>query len=236
MTPTAIRERRLIIAANSLGGAEAALAYCGPILEWSPAQPIGLIIEPDSAAYRTSGGHRLVSSTGALLTIPSLDQLRRIARGDANAFRTRLSGVASALNTDSVCELSEGELVSMACTKISEDDILVLGQRPMLARPGKVLLLSTLERSSEASSALAEAMAQGASTTVSILPTEHPTAPVDLIDRIDRSYAGAVVADFETGPLRSEEDLRRLFAAARCPVVVLGASRIRRLKAEDAAK
>lgn len=234
MTAAASRERRLIIAATSLGGAEAALAYCRAILEWFPATPTGLIIEPDSAAYQTSLGHRLVSSNGTLLTIPSPDQLRRIAKGDAKALRTRLSYLAANLNADSGCELAKGDLVHMACVRIVEDDVLMLGQRPMLACRGKVLLLASENGAADASHGLAYAIAQDASTTVTILSAEHPAATADLIDRIDRSHASAVIVDFKSGPLRSEDDLRRIFAAARCPVVVLGASCLRRAKAKEA--
>lgn len=230
MTGSVIRERGLVIAAESLGGAEAALAYCRTILESFPGRPRGLIIEPDTAALRTSPGQRLVSPSGAYLAIPSADRMRRIAERDAVALRKRLSGVAAETKTEWGCELSKGELVAAACAKIGEADILLLGQRPMQARRGTVLLLEAAGSASTAARDLAEAMARGVSTTVSTLQAE----PGALVELVDRRYASAVVVDLGAGPFRTVEDLRRLFAAARCPVAVLGAERLRRVETEGA--
>jgi hypothetical protein len=230
MTGSVVRTRNLVIAADSIGGAEAALACCRTIFEEFRARPTGLIIEPDDAALPTGPGRRLVSFSGAFLTFPSPDRLRRMAKADADRLRLRLSSMAAELKTDWACELSKGELVHTACGRIGEADILLLGQRPMQARRGKVLLLEGEEGASEAARSLAEAMARDVSTTVSALQAE----PAVLVDLVDRRYASAVVVDLGTGPFRNEEDLRRLFAAARCPVAVLGAERLRRAKTEGA--
>ncbi|MBP0480902.1 hypothetical protein [Sagittula salina] len=234
MTNSVIQMRNLVIAAESLGGAEAALACCRAILEVFRARPTGLIIEPDAAALQIGPGHRLVSSSGALIAFPSQNRLRRIAKADADQFRRRLSSVASEMKTDWACELKTGELVSAACAKIGEADILVLGQRPMQARRGKVLLLEAEGGASEASHSLAQTMARGVSTAVLPLRAERQTEPAALVDLVDRHYASAVVVDLGDGPFRSEDDLRQLFAAARCPLAVLGAGRLRHDKGEDA--
>ena len=230
MTGSVARERKLLIASESLGGAEAALACCRTLFEVFRARPTGLIIEPDDAALPTGPGRRLVSFSGVLLALPSPDRLRRIARGDADRLRLRLSGVAAELKTDWACEMSKGELVSAACARIGETDILVLGQRPMRAPRGRVLLLEAEGKPSEAARGLADAMARSVSTVVETLTAE----PAALVELVDRRYASAVVVDLGTGPFRNEEDLRRLFAAARCPVAVLGAERLRRAKTEGA--
>lgn len=228
MSAVAARARRLVIAAESLGGAEAALAFCRSILEWSPAKPTGRIIDSDSAGYWTGSGNRLVSTGGAVLPIPPPDRLRRMARGDAEALAARLAGLATELNTESTCELCEGELVSMACATIEHDDILILGQRPVVPRRGKVLLLEAGHGASVAARGLADALAWANATSVSLISPARDADQDALIAQVDRSHAGVVVADFEAGPLSGEDELRRLFAAARCPVTVLGGSRIRR--------
>ena len=89
-----------------------------------------------------------------------------------------------------------------------------------------MLLLEAEGKPSEAARSLADAMARSVSTVVETLTAE----PAVLVDLVDRRYASAVVVDLGTGPFRNEEDLRRLFAAARCPVAVLGAERLRRAK------
>ncbi|MCE8507586.1 AAA family ATPase [Ruegeria pomeroyi] len=54
----------------------------------------------------------------------------------------------------------------------------------------------------------------------------------EVLERIDRSRVAAIVVDLTVGPFTSEEDLRHLFSAARCPVVVIGATRIKRSSAQ----
>jgi hypothetical protein len=226
------RDRKLVIAAESLGGAEAALSFCRTILEWGPAKPRGLIIEPDGTPFWTSRDQRLVSTSGAVLAVPPPDRLRRIARGDANLLGARLASLAAALDTDWACEVSRGELVSAACAAVAGNDILLLGQRRMLRRSGKVLLLEAEHGPSEASRSLAEALARATSTSVVAMRKESQAEKDDIVSRVDRSYACAVVVDLESGPFKSADDLRRLFAAARCPVAVLGGSHLSRSKVD----
>lgn len=219
------RTRKLLLAAASLADAEAALVLCRAILELSPAKPTGLIIVSESAGIWAGRTHRIVTTSGALLAVPSLEQAQRIARSDVRALEARLAELAAALSTDWACGLSSGELVREAFAAIEGNDILVLGQRPMLRQRGKVLLLGP--DASPAARALAEALARATGTVVEII---EPGGE-DAVARVDRSHAGAVVVDCETFAVESEEELGRLVAAARCPVAVLGGSRVRRGRA-----
>lgn len=63
-------------------------------------------------------------------------------------------------------------------------------------------------------------------------PKDRPSASGDhqwfpteseLLARISRMNAAAVVLDLQAGPFHSHDQLRQLLAAARCPVLVLGA-------------
>ena len=227
-----MRKRKLVIAAESLGGAEAALAFCSSVLEWTPAKPTGLIIEPEDSNLWTHSG-QLVSATGAVLTIPPLERLQRIARSDAKALSARLANLAMTYDTEWTCEAIEGDLVTKACALIADDDILLLGQRPIVPRPGKVLLLEPNNEPSDASLGLAGAMAQASATSVSLMRQQDSSDKDDLVARVDHSYVGAVVVDLAAGPIHGESDLRRLFAAARCPVAVLGASLLYRCRTEE---
>ena len=227
-----MRKRKLVIAAESLGGAEAALAFCSAVLDWTPAKPTGLIIEPDDSNLWTNSG-QIVSATGAVLTIPPFERLRRVAKSDAKALDARLASLAIAYDTEWTCEAIDGELVTQACASIADDDILLLGQRPITPRPGKVLLLEPNDEPSEASIGLAGALAQASATSISLMRQQEGSDKDDLVARVDQSYVGAVVVDLDAGPIHGESDLRRLFAAARCPVAVLGASRLRRRKTEE---
>lgn len=216
MSATHSTTRKLLLAAASLADAESALALCRAILELSPAKPTGLLIVAESAEVWTGRSHRIVTTSGALLAVPSLEQAQRIARSDVRALEARLAELAA----DWACGLSSGDLVREAFAAIEGDDILVLGQRPMLRRRGKVLMLG---HGSAAARALAEALARAGGTSVEVIDTGTD----DAIARVDRSHAGAVVVDCETFPVGSEDALGRLVTAARCPIVVLGGSRLR---------
>lgn len=219
---TAPHPMRLLIAAATLADADAALALARTILEGSTANPSGLLIETGTAAIVTGTRHRVVSATGALVAIPSRETERRIAAREARELETRLASLARPLSRDWSCRVTMGDVVTCACAEISGEDILLLGQRPMMRPRGKVLLLGSGGAVSAPARALAEALARTASATVA----EVGDGAEDILSRIDRSHALAVVADFAAGPLTSADDLRRLLAAARCPVAVLGASHI----------
>ena len=228
MTDEAPKERRLVIAAGSLSDAEAALVLARAILEWSPARAMGLMIDTEIAGFVMNQGHRIVSTRGTLLRIPSREQARRIARSEARAFEARLAELAAARSEGWTCELSEGEFVSRACAAIEEGDILLLGQRPMLRHRGSVLLVGPGPDVPvpETARSLAEVLARACATVVSALQAGATGEEDDIVARIGRSHAAAVVVDLAAGPLTSEDDLRRLLAAARCPVAVLGGSRV----------
>lgn len=215
----ATRVRRLLIAASTLADAEAALVYAGAIAEWSFAAPTGLLIETGTADFATGAGHRVVSSTGALMAVPSREQAQAIVRSEARILEERLARLAETLSTGWTCDVEAGEVVACACAAVSGDDILLLGQRPLLAGRGSVLLLGGEGGASKAARALAEVMARATASTISELQLTGP----DLLTRIDRLHCAAVVADVATGPLTTEAELIRLAAAARCPVAILGA-------------
>ena len=229
MSAAGRKGRKLIIAAESLGGADAALTLCRAILDWASATPSGLIVEPEGTAIWTGRDPKLVSTRGTLLAAPTLDGLKRMAKGDATELAARLSNLARALNMEWDCNLAAGELVSAACAALAEEDILLLGQRPMFRSRSRVLLLGGQEGASKTSRDLAEVLARASRTTVTVLLPDALADDDAIVARVDRTHAAAVVVDLDAGPVTGEDSLRRLYMAARCPVVALGAARIRRV-------
>lgn len=228
MSPGHQEERKLVIAAESLGGADAALAFCRAILDWAPATPSGLIVEPQSAAFWAGRDPKLVSTRGTLLAVPTLDRLRRIARGDAKKFGARLSDLARSLDIEWNCALVAGELVSSACAALSGEDILLLGQCPVFRGRGRrcVLLLGDQKGASEASRALAEAIARASQTSVTVILAKAKEDEEAIVGLVERTHATAVVVDFKAGPVKRVDGLRRLYTVSRCPIVALGAAHV----------
>ncbi|MDU8945801.1 hypothetical protein [Ovoidimarina sediminis] len=228
-------ERKLVIAAESLGGAEAALAFCRAILDWAPATPSGLIVEPQGVAFWTGRDPKLVSTRGTLLAVPTLDRVRRIARRDAKELEARLSNLAGPLDIEWHCALTSGELVRAACDALSGEDILVLGQCPVFRGRGRsrVLLLGDQKGPSEASRSLAEAIARESHASVAVLLAKTQDDEDAMVGIVERTHGTAVVVDLDAGPVRRAETLRRIYTVARCPIVALEAARVRAGDAPD---
>jgi hypothetical protein len=219
--------RKLLIAAEGLGGADTALSFCRAIVDWSPATLSGLIVEPASLAIWAGAAPKIVSTRGTLLAAPTDERLRRMAKGDAAELGARLALLAQTLNTQWDCTLAAGDIVSAACAMLTGEDILLLGQRPIFRGRSRVLLLGGQGGASEASRALAETIARASRTSVSVLLPEDRADEEAIVALVERKHAAAVVFDLDAGPISGEEGLRRLYMAARCPIVALGAARIR---------
>lgn len=88
------------------------------------------------------------------------------------------------------------------------------------------MITSEADTSAE-SMEVAESLATAMQTGVVMIQNAHQTTEGMIIDQISRVNAAAIVLDLDSGPLRSVDHLRDLFEAARCPVLILGASRFR---------
>lgn len=230
MSSRAARGRQVLIAAMSRADAEAALLVAQSVLEWAPATPTGLVVEAAMADLVMSARQQLVTTGGALRPVPSRDHARRMADSEARTLEGHLARAPLPSSAPWSFGFATGDLISRACEIIVDEDILILAQRPILRGRGPVLLAG---EHSETAQALAEALARRIAATVTEYPTGPEQSAADILSRIDRCHAAVVVVDLTTGPLDSEGDLRRLFAAARCPVIVLGASRLHRESASE---
>jgi hypothetical protein len=230
MTTAAGPERHLLIAGTSLPDVDAALALARLILERLPAAPAGLLVETNFAEFVIGTRQRLVAVSGQLQTIPSPADWKRSDGRDAQALRQRIAALAAERAAAWRSEVATGDLVACACGAVAGEDILLLCQRPLLRLRGQVLVLGAAGTpDTEPLRTLAHALAQASGTTVSEIDAGSAAAGLaGALDQVDRSPASAILLDLSRSPGMSEDDLRRLVAAARCPVVVIGASRIRR--------
>ncbi|MRU14053.1 hypothetical protein FDP25_01275 [Roseovarius sp. A21] len=227
--------RKLIIAAESLEGADAALSLCRAILGLAPAMPSGLIIEPVGNDYWSGRDPKIISTRGILMMAPPrVDRLRRMARRDAAELGARLSDLAKDLDTEWDCTVAAGDLVGAACAELRDADILLLGQRPLFRGLSRVVLLGGEKGPSEAARILAGALAQESRTSVAVLSAET-CADDQITALVERTHAVALVLDLQAGPVMSEESLKRVYMAARCPIVALGGARFGRITSKAGA-
>jgi len=220
------RERRLLIAASSLADAEFAVDMAQPILEWAAASPAALFVEVEFVRFATGPVHGIVTAGGAVQPLPPAELARRMARRDAREIERRLAALAAGAGPAVACQMAAGDLVSTACAAILDEDILLLGRRPVVRRRGDVLFLGGPGSPDAPARALAELLARLSSASLIEVPLDAFRDAAGLERLVAQGRASVIVVDAGAGSDVDAADLRRLFAAARSPVAVVGASRI----------
>jgi hypothetical protein len=220
------RERRLLIAASSLADAESALEMAQPILEWAVATPAGLLVQTDYAEFATGSAHGIVTAGGSVQRLPPAELVHRMARRDAREIERRLAELTAGAEHGAACELAFGDLVSNACAALADEDILLLGHRPARRRGGDVLLLGGPAQPDAPSRLLAELLARASSSSVAEIALDRARDEAVFQRQLGQSRVSMIVVDVGAGFPIDAPVLRRLFAAARNPIAVIGASRI----------
>ncbi|MDU8913898.1 hypothetical protein [Aestuariicoccus sp. MJ-SS9] len=223
--------RRLLIGAGSFADAQAALRLADRLAETLAGDLGGLLVEETVLSGIVDlPGQRVVTSGGALLVAPSRRQVRTLFESDARAFRERLSGLARARMRKWSFERCHGDLIGGVCGAAKGWDILLLGHREIHRRRGRVVLIAPPGAGRSAAPDLAQDLAGMLHTDLVALSLgpeagqEHFATEPEMLARIGRISAAAVVLDLSAGPLRTHDQLRQLLSAARCPLVVLGAA------------
>ncbi|NDR58839.1 hypothetical protein [Aliiruegeria sabulilitoris] len=233
-------KKRVLIAAGSYVDAAAAIRLAERIASGLIAELGGVLVD-DEAIAETTGlpVQRIVTSGGMLVQVPSRTRLAGLMQSDARAFRSGLSGVASACTVEWVFEHRRGELISGICEAARGWDLLLVGHRTGRRRAGRVVLVDNASSPSSEATDLARGIAERLGTDVAMIAVNGPTAATDeaatgpeivgseraLLARLNRINAALVIVDLAEGPLRGREQLRHLIEASRCPVLVLNASR-----------
>lgn len=233
MTTSAKPSRRILIGAGSFADARAALLLAERLGGMSAAEVGGLLMEEVILSEIADlPRQRVITSSGRLIIAPSQRQIRTLIESDAKAFQSMLSGLARTKKC--FFERRRGELISGLCDAAKDWDMLLLGHRDIHRLTGHVVLIAPPPNTSRASVNVAKELAlalQTETTSVSFGEAaekahaeEYFSTEDALMTRVGRIHASAVVLDLSAGPLRTYDQLRRLLAAARCPIVVLGAA------------
>jgi len=217
--------RRILVGAGSFADARAALQILERLSGFDITDIGGLFLEDrgviESAAPRMSA---LVSPRGSIRRAPSQEVLRLMWQSDARAFRDRLIQLATRRAMRWSFEQVPGDPVAGLCGAAQSWDWLLIGHRPTGAHVGRVVGIAHEDEGGDGVAQLTGALAQSLRSGAELIPDSIPER--DILARLERLHASAVVIDAGSGPCRTAAQIGELLAAARCPVLVLGAARI----------
>ncbi len=239
MKPAQVIRRRVLIGASSYADARAGLHLADVMADMLAESIGGLMLEEEHVTELIARpGQRVVSRRGQLIPAPSREELAALHDRDERAFRAALAALSKARALHYSFERRQGELVAGLLNVAENWDMLVIGHGDGHLTPstrGRVVLIAPPEGATSEAAALAARLAQGLRAhLVTGYPADGSAAPhapdfrwqnlPELMHRIARLSADAVVLDLAAGPISSSDALRALVDAARCPVLVLGAA------------
>lgn len=230
---------RILVGAGSFADAVAALR----IIERLPSdfcRGLGgvLVEEADTLATCQIPHQRVVLLSGSTALAPDPSQFRNLLRADARAFRQSLARAADPEGKEWVFAQDKGDLVSTSLRTAVGWDILVIGYRQVHKVPGNIVLMTEASAVSddmnEAAGRLVRRLGVGP-LVLSVRADDDTSGPpqtgaipfetlADALRTLARINADAVLVDLRQGPIRTRDDLARLLEAARCPLIVFGAS------------
>ncbi len=229
-----VRRKRVLVCAASYADARDAMRIAERLARLVGIDLGGLFLEdPEATELAASPHQRIVTASGMLVLAPGRRQMQLVMSGEARAFRAELSRIAERHALRWSFERISGEPVRCLCRAAQSWDMLLIGHRRLLDRRGPVLVLRPAGAPSAADdSELSELASRLASALGSYVQQIAPAgdSPADteaLLDRIGRLHAALVLTDATDGPFCTGSGLRRLVEAARCPVLVTGASALR---------
>jgi hypothetical protein len=198
-----------------------------------------LVEELDILATCQIPGKLVVKFSGVTTLAPNPSQVRTLLKADARAFKRALARTAGSASANWFFAQDTGELVGTALRAAVGWDALVLGYRRIHKIPGKIILLETTDPVRKNAGETVHHLSQQFSvdrivfSVAGDVGTGHPRPQMgtvqfktldDALRQITRTNAHAVLVDLRRGPIHNPNDLSRLLEAARCPVIVFGAS------------
>lgn len=200
----------------------------------------GLLVEEvDMLATCQLPGQRVVMLSGATSLVPSPAMMRTLLKADARAFQSALAQAAGPSETKWAFTQVEGELISGALNAASDWDVLMLGYRRMNKVTGSIVFLQSSgapttkmidipQRFSDQLDAKRVTFLVKEATDETVPDRNATTTQFETLEHaltaLARKNAQAVVVNLGDGPVRNHSDLLRLLEAARCPVIVFGAT------------
>ncbi|MFT5786053.1 MAG: hypothetical protein ACI9KK_001406 [Ascidiaceihabitans sp.] len=232
--------KRILVGAASFADATAALRIIAQLPSNFCSGLGGVLVEDlDTLAVCQFPDQRVVLFSGIKTLAPSLSQVRSLLNADARAFQHSLARATDPSGTDWAFAQDKGELVSTSLRAAKGWDILVIGYHQIHNIKGKIILMTSPSATSNEMDVVSKNLSQqfaagcvdfsvrsdveGAVGTLSSNEVQFDTFDESL-KALTRTNALAVLVDLARGPVRNRNDLARVLEAARCPLVVFGAS------------
>ncbi|GAB4356412.1 MAG: hypothetical protein Kow0026_16180 [Oricola sp.] len=216
---------RIVIAASSFADASSGVRLAALLSSRIEAEIQGVFVEEESSILFRSPAARIVSTTGALLDLPSPDEMRAALKRDALAFEGEIARLAREHARSWSFRTVQGRLLAHLGEVLRASDILLLGHRALYRLRGPVIRLGRGPRMEIAASLAADLG-------VSVMDIDLPDvggngqagAFAEILSLVGHTSATAIVADIVSGPVRTPEQIEALLEAARCPVILVGDS------------
>ncbi|WP_299417744.1 hypothetical protein [uncultured Sulfitobacter sp.] len=239
MSPQKSPHLRILVGAGSYVDAAAALRIVEKLAGSFQATLGGVLVEEETLEICQIPDQRIVQASGTTTLAPSLRQIRMLINADARAFQQSLERIAAPNAVNWIFAQERGGLVRTSLHTATGWDLLIIGYRQMHQVPGKIVVLQNDGSSNEAINNISNHLSDQLSVpSVTFNVTDGPdekTAPPatntiqfrtlnDSLKVLTRTNAEAVLVDLRRGPVQSQSDLTRVIDAARCPVIVFGAS------------
>jgi len=243
--------RQVIIAARCYADATHAIALAARLARWAGADLHGILVE-HNAALTTVGmfSASQITPAGAQVAVPTMAQMRRLLATDARAFEAELAKLASLSRW--TFERLQGDLMARMRAAARPGDILLVGHHGFYRHFGAVILVHSPGQASHRAFDIATELARSQNAPLFICAAQpdaelrHTTSVeletmlrradipgsmvrvfgsnVEILDRINRSSAVAVITDIQAGPFHGDTDMSLLLDVARCPLVIVGST------------
>ncbi len=242
---------RIIVAASCYADATHAIPMAAGLAQWAGADLHGILVE-QNLTPAAAGMFRacLITPAGAQVAAPTISQMRRLLAADSRNFEAELARLASANLRGWTFECLQGDLMVRMRAVAREDDILFVGHQGFYRHLGAVILIHSPGQARNRAFDIATELARNQNAPLSIWaaatnPEQRHLASVELdamlhhadlpgsvarifrsgaeiLERINRTSAVAVIIDARSGPFRSDADKSLLLDVARCSLVIVG--------------
>ncbi|MEO9824610.1 MAG: hypothetical protein ABJF50_09375 [Paracoccaceae bacterium] len=230
---------RILVGAGSYVDAAAALRIVQRLADGIQAALGGVLVDEETLEMCQVPNQRIVQARGTTALAPNRAQMRTLLNADARAFQQSLERIAGPNAANWFFAQERGELVHTSLHAAIGWDLLIIGYRQVHQVPGKIVVLQNDGPANDVMNKISNRLSDQLSVPNAVFnvadePDETKAPPAaniihfrnlnDSLRALTRTNAEAVLVDLRSGPLQNQNDLARVIDAARCPVIVFGAS------------
>ncbi len=216
-------KKRLLVCAGSFADAQPALRIAEALVGSELGDIAGVLVEELQDVESLPAQARcVVTASGAVCVAPPPEERRLQMESDAKAFRDRLIQLANQATANWRFEREKGDPIGQFISTRRDWDLLVIGHRIIGRQTGCVVTIKPQDADESRTSGLSQSLAKVLR--ANVLEIEFRESVGELLSTINKTRATAIIIDTVSGPIRDKDQIRKLVDAARCPVLIVGAS------------